>query len=260
MKVVSWNINSVRARLDQVKRLLVEVAPDILCLQETKTPDSEFPVETFKDQGYFTARTGQPGYNGVALVSRFPFESVEIGHWDGTPDEDRRLIRGVVSPPGAPPFEIWSVYVPNGKSLDSPSFPDKLRFLERLERTVERRSAQLPLVVGGDFNIARDNRDVFDPSKMAGQLHFSPAEHAALQQFLAAGLIDSLREKNSAAGVFSWWDYRMQSFRRNRGLRIDYLFVTRDIASSLEDAWVERAPRGWDKPSDHAPVAIEFHW
>lgn len=264
MRIATWNINSVRARLELVERWLKEQAPDALLLQETKAKDSEFPVETFLPLGYHTARTGQASYNGVAIISRWPIRDVqtELRGTEG-PAADRRVIFGTIEPHGARPLRLCSVYVPNGKSLDSPAFPEKLAFLARLRETLREEnlvgpSPTQPLIVGGDFNIARDERDVFDPTAMTGRLHFSDEEHDELNRLLALDLVDLFRETSNDSGMFSWWDYRMQAFRRNRGLRIDYLFGNRPASLRLARAFIDREPRGWDKPSDHTPVVADF--
>jgi exodeoxyribonuclease III len=259
MRVCSWNINSIRARLDLVQRYLAEVQPDVLLLQETKAKDSDFPPETFLSSGYQTARAGQPSYNGVAIISKFPLSHVEVGLKRGDDPSARRVIRAQVTPPGAKPFTVCSVYVPNGKSLDSPDYAVKLEFLDELRTTLLDCPIET-LIVGGDFNIARDERDVFDPEAMAGQMHFTPREREKLDQLMALGLSDTLREKDPSPKLFSWWDYRMQAFRRNRGLRIDYLFAGQEIVRHLTDAQINRAPRGWDKPSDHTPTQVDFNW
>jgi exodeoxyribonuclease III len=254
MRIASWNVNSIRARLDHVHAWLRSAEPDVLCVQETKVPDSEFPTETFARLGYETARVGQRSYNGVALISKHPISDIAIGLADAPSGEDARLISGTVRG-----VRVMSAYVPNGKHLDSPSYAEKLAWLSRLRKTLDVTiTPDLPLVLGGDFNIARDARDVFDPELMAGKIHFSPPEHHALDNLLAFGLSDAFRLKNEEPGNFSWWDYRMGAFRRNRGLRIDYIFTTAPVSQRLIDARIDHEPRTWDKPSDHAPVVIDF--
>lgn len=266
MRIATWNINSVRARLDLVERFLKERAPDALLLQETKAKDSEFPVETFLPLGYHTVRTGQASYNGVAIIARWPIEDVRTEFVDSeSPAEDRRLIFGTIAPPSSPPLRLCSVYVPNGKSLDSPAFPEKLAFVGRLGETLRAEGLvgshpNMPVIVGGDFNIARDPRDVFDSAAMDGKLHFSDEEHRALDGFLSLGLADLFRETSEEGGLFSWWDYRMQAFRRNRGLRIDYLFGNSEPSMRLVHSFIDREPRGWTKPSDHTPVIADLEF
>lgn len=254
MKIASWNVNSIRARLDHVNAWLKLTEPDVLCLQETKVVDSEFPSETFSRLGYETVRIGQRSYNGVALISRHPVKDVTLGLYDRAESDEARLIAGTVCG-----VRILSAYVPNGKNLDSPSYPEKLNWLSRLRRTLdETTSASERVVLGGDFNIAQDDRDVFDAEAMRGKIHFSPPEHEALRQVLDFGLEDTFRLKEEEGGHFSWWDYRMGGFRRNRGLRIDYLFASKSVTDRLRAAGIDKTPRSWEKPSDHAPVFIEF--
>lgn len=254
MKIASWNVNSIRARMTHVEDYLRLAEPDVLCLQETKVSDHEFPLETFARFGYETVRAGQKSYNGVALLSRLPLSDVHIGLYDGKDSDDARLISAKVGG-----VVIHSVYVPNGKSLESPAYVEKLAWLDRLATTLESRATPTtPLLVCGDFNIAKDARDVFDPELMADKIHFSAPEHAALARLEQWGLVDSLRHLHQEENLFSWWDYRMGAFRRNRGLRIDYVFVTQPIAQVLRSASIDRTPRNWDKPSDHAPTVVEF--
>ncbi len=254
MRIATWNVNSIRARLDHVNDWLRSREPDVLCLQETKVVDSEFPTDTFSRLGYETVRIGQRTYNGVALISRHPIEDVHYGLLGSNPKQDARLISGNIGG-----VRVLSAYVPNGKNLDSPSYPEKLEWLGRLRENLDATcDPDNPLVLAGDFNIARDDRDVFDAEAMAGKIHFSPPEHEALDRVVAFGLEDCFRKRNDEGGHFSWWDYRMGAFRRNRGLRIDYLFATRSVTDRLTHATIDREPRSWEKPSDHAPVVIEF--
>lgn len=254
MRLASWNVNSIRARYDLVVEWLREHQPDALCLQETKVADHEFPSETFQRLGYEVARCGQRTYNGVAILSRHPIEDVEVGLMGADPDEDKRLIGATVAG-----VRLLSAYVPNGKHLDSPSYEEKLQWLRRLRETLDRRyRADQELLLCGDFNIARDDRDVHEPERMRGQLFFSEAEHAGLERVLAFGLTDAFRQFVSEGEHFSWWDYRAGAFRRNRGLRIDYAFVTEPLAKRLSGCWMDRSARAKDKPSDHVPVVVDL--
>jgi len=254
MRVATWNVNSLRARLDHVEKWLALESPDVLCLQETKVTDNEFPTDTFSRLGYETVRAGQRSYNGVAILARHPISDVRVGLWDSPPEEDRRALSATVRG-----VRVFSIYVPNGKSLDSPAYAEKLAWLERLRVTLDKTcDPESPIVIGGDFNVAHDERDVFDPLAMAGQIHFTNVERAAVDRLLGFGLSDAFRLLEPAGGLFSWWDYRMAAFRRDRGLRIDYLFVSRAVAAGLVGAHIDKAPRGWDKPSDHTPVVVDF--
>jgi exodeoxyribonuclease-3 len=187
-------------------------------------------------------------------VSRHPIEEVTIGLVDANEDDEARLIAGTISG-----VRVLSAYVPNGKNLDSPSYREKLEWLGRLRKTLDETARpEDRLVLGGDFNIAREPRDVFDPQLMEGKIHFSPPEHEALDWVLQFGLEDTFRLEEEDPGHYSWWDYRMGAFRRNRGLRIDYLFASKSVTDALRVAAIDKTPRSWEKPSDHAPVVIEF--
>jgi exodeoxyribonuclease III len=254
MRLASWNVNSIRARYDLIVEWLREHGPDVLCLQETKVVDSEFPTETFQRMGYEVARSGQRTYNGVAILSRHAISDVSVGLKDSGPEDDKRLIAGTVQG-----VRILSAYVPNGKHLDSPSYEEKLSWLRKLRLTLDAScSSDIPLLLCGDFNIARDERDVSEPERMQGQLFFSEAERDALEEVLAFGLVDAFRQFEEGAGLFSWWDYRAGAFRRNRGLRIDYAFVTKPLAERLTGCWMDKAARAKEKPSDHIPVVVDL--
>lgn len=254
MRIATWNVNSIRARIDHLERWLSTERPDVVCLQETKVSDAEFPADPLSRLGYEIARAGQKTYNGVAILARHSITDVTTGLWDASPEEDKRLIAGTVCG-----VRVYSAYIPNGKSLDSPSYPEKLAWLRRLRETFEKtHDKSQPLVVGGDFNVARDGRDVFDEEAMRGQIHFSEPEHAAIDHLLDYGLVDSFRLKEEQGGHFTWWDYRMAAFRRNRGLRIDYLFVNPAVRTKVREVLIDKTPRTWEKPSDHTPVIVDF--
>ncbi len=254
MRLATWNVNSIRARLELVVEWLREHQPDALCLQETKVADHEFPTEAFQRLGYEVAKCGQRTYNGVAILSRHPIEDVQVGLVGAEPEDDKRLIAGTVAG-----VRLLSAYVPNGKALDSPSYEEKLRWLERLRETLDQRyHPDGELLLCGDFNIAHDERDVFEPERMRGQLFFSAAEHAALERLLAFGLVDAFRQVEHEGQHFSWWDYRAGAFRRNRGLRIDYAFLTEPLARRLSGCWMDKDARAKDKPSDHVPVVVDL--
>jgi exodeoxyribonuclease-3 len=253
VKLATWNVNSIRARHDAVLSWIARVEPDVLCLQETKVEDDEFPTEELLRLGYAVAIAGQKTYNGVAIVSRLPMQDVAIGFIDEDPAA-KRLIRATIAG-----VRIFSAYVPNGKSPSSPSFAEKLAWLGRLKQTVAAEiAAGRPAVVCGDFNIAPDDRDVYDPVLLRGQIHFHPDEHRALADFLSLDLVDVFRLHHHEAGSFSWWDYRSGGFDRDRGLRIDLVFATRALADRCVGAEIDIAPRRGDKPSDHAPVVATF--
>jgi len=254
LKIATWNVNSIRARHDALLSWLDRVQPDVLCLQETKVVDDEFPTDELLRLGYGVAMAGQKTYNGVAIVSREPISDVAIGLVDEPDPVEKRLIRATIGG-----IRVYSAYVPNGKSPTSPSFPEKLRWLRRLRATLDSEtSPDLPAVVCGDFNVAPDERDVFDPEVMRGQLHFHPDEHRALAEVVGFGLVDVFRKHHDEGQLFSWWDYRAGGFRKNQGLRIDLILATRALAERCTGAEIDVEPRRGDKPSDHTPVVATF--
>lgn len=254
VKVASWNVNGIRARLGAVRDWLERVQPDVLCMQETKVVDDDFPTEAFAALGYALTLAGQPSYNGVAIASRKPIADVRVGLFDDDGSSEKRAISATVEG-----VRLVNVYVPNGKNVALPSFREKLRFLERLRVTLDATATpEDELLLCGDFNVARDGRDVFDPVRLDGKLLFHPDERAALERVLGFGLVDSFRERHDAGGRFSWWDYRSGDFRNNRGYRIDYVFLTPKLAARLGQADIDVAPRRLEKPSDHAPVLVEL--
>jgi exodeoxyribonuclease-3 len=254
VKVATWNVNSLRARHDLVVDWTRRERPDVLLLQETKVKDSEFPTESFQRLGYEVAFAGQKTYNGVAIVAASPLSGVRVGLADATEEDEKRLIAANVAGTW-----VYSCYVPNGRSLESEQFQEKLLWLERLKRTLElRHDPSEAVLLGGDFNIATDERDVFDPAAFEGKTHFHPEEHARLGSLRDWGLSDALRLRDEAAGRYTWWDYRAGAFRRNLGLRIDYLFVTKPLVDRCEGVHIDKAERKKPKPSDHAPVIATF--
>jgi exodeoxyribonuclease-3 len=254
VKLATWNVNSIRARHDAVLDWISRVEPDVLCMQETKVVDDDFPTDELLRLGYAVAMAGQKTYNGVAIVSRLPMTDIAIGLHDEPTPLEQRLLRATIDG-----VRVYSVYVPNGKRLSSPAFPQKLRFLSRLKETLALDiTADVPAVVCGDFNVAPDERDVFDVEAMRGQIHFTPDEHRALADLVAFGLVDVFRMHHDENKKFSWWDYRAGGFERDLGLRIDLILATRSLADRCTDADIDVTPRRGDKPSDHAPVTATF--
>lgn len=254
MKVATWNVNSLRARLDLVLDWLSREQPDVLCMQETKVLDSEFPTEEFQRLGYGVVMAGEKSYNGVAIAARGLLRDVRIGLMGANKKDDKRLISATYKK-----TQIFCCYVPNGKSLQSPDFEYKLRWLNQLRTTLDNWAAPSKnVVVCGDFNVAREARDVFDVSLFVGQTHFHPREHEAVNHVLGFGLTDAFRLHDDRAEQYSWWDYRAGSFRKNEGLRIDYVFVSDSLKERCERTWMDVAERDKDKPSDHIPVISVF--
>lgn len=254
MRIATWNVNSLRARLDLVLDWLRREEPDVLCMQETKVPDSEFPTDEFQRLGYGVVMAGQKSYNGVAIAARGLLRDVRVGLATEGARDDKRVISAVVKR-----VHVFCCYVPNGRSVDSPEFEYKLRWLDQLRTTLDTcASADKHVVVCGDFNVAREAADVFDVAAFQGQTHFHPEEHARVNRILDFGLTDAFRLHNALPHQYSWWDYRAGSFRRNEGLRIDYLFVSNSLKERCTRAWMDVAERERDKPSDHIPVVADF--
>jgi len=252
MRVATWNVNSIRARLERVRDWTAAVRPDVLCLQETKVRDEDFPLETFAALGYQAAVHGQRGYNGVALLSPHPLEDVQRGFDDGEDDTGSRLVAATVRG-----LRVTSVYVPNGQIVGSDAWDVKLQWFARLKRLVVRRADGLA-VVCGDFNVAPEERDVYAPEFWKTQVLFHPAARAALRDLCEAGLVDTLRLHRQEGGLYSWWDYRMLAFPKNLGLRIDLVLASPALAARCTEASIDREARKGKLPSDHAPALASF--
>jgi exodeoxyribonuclease III len=253
MRVASWNVNSLKVRLPQVQAWIEAHAPDVLGLQETKLVDAAFPAEALREQGYEVSFSGQPTYNGVALLSRTP-QSELITALDGLDDPQRRVLGATVGE-----LRVLNLYVPNGQAVGSDKYAYKLAWLDKLHAHLARELERHPhVIVMGDFNIAPEDRDVHDPAEWAGQVLCSEPERAALARILELGFVDTFRLFEQPEGVYSWWDYRAAGFRRNRGLRIDLVLASHALAESCTLAAVDIEPRRNERPSDHAPVVAHF--
>ena len=255
MRIATFNVNSIRARLPALIAWLDERKPDVVALQETKVVDAEFPSEEFLRRGYGVAMAGQKTYNGVALLSRLPLRDVKVGLLGDGPEDDRRYISAT-----AGNVRCASVYVPNGKEVGHPAFLGKLQWLNRLGQTLraEARDLELPIVAGGDFNIAAQPLDVWSPEALDGQIHFHPDERDGLRRLLGDEFVDAYRKANGEIQQFSWWDYRGPSLRLNRGLRIDYVFLSASLVSALTSACIDAEVRKGERPSDHVPVVVDL--
>ena len=252
MKLASWNINSVRARLERAVAWVKANEPDVLCLQETKVEDKDFPNQVFEDLGYRVEHYGQRTYNGVALLSRLPLTEVSRGFGDDDPSA-RFIVAKVAG------VRVASVYVPNGQSVGSEKFAYKLGWLKRLRQWLDQHAVPAePLALCGDYNIAPEDRDVHDPEAWEGQVLCHPDERAALAEVKAWGVQDVFRQQHPEAGLYSWWDYRMLGFPKNRGLRIDYMLCTAPLMPLCKDIRIDREARKGKLPSDHAPVVAQF--
>ncbi len=258
MVIATWNVNSVRARLEHLLRYLPKRGPDVLCLQELKVQEPDFPAEPLAELGYRAAVAGQKTYNGVAVLTRAPAGDPVVGFPHLPPDhplnEQRRLLAVTVAG-----VRVVSAYLPNGEAVGSDKYAYKLAFFAELRRYLAAEVVARPhLVLAGDFNVAPEDRDLYDPEGWAGGVLCSPPERAALEAIRALGLVDCLRRHCPEAGVYTWWDYRGGAYWKNQGLRIDHLWATSALAAACTAAGVDRSPRQWTKPSDHAPLWAEF--
>jgi exodeoxyribonuclease-3 len=253
VRIATWNVNSLRVRLPQLKQWLETEPVDIIGLQELKQTDEDFPAAEIAAFGLHAAWYGQKTYNGVAILARGPLEEVAYGI-PGFDDPQRRVIAATIAG-----VRFINVYVPNGQAVGSDKYAYKLDWLARLADYVADQLARHPrLAIVGDYNIAPEDRDVHDPAKWEGSVHVSPAERQALGRLMQAGLVDTFRQFEQPPDAYSWWDYRMGAFRRNHGLRIDLVLASQELASSCIGCHVDRAPRAWERPSDHAPVVATF--
>ncbi|HXA08669.1 MAG TPA: exodeoxyribonuclease III [Chthoniobacterales bacterium] len=254
MRIVSWNINSLRKRQDRLLLWLRETNPDVVCLQETKCTDEQFPQKALRDAGYAAVFHGQKSYNGVAILAQEEPREVRIGFCDEVADEQARVIAASVGG-----VRVVSIYAPNGQAIGAPAYDYKLAWYERLTKCLrEKEGAIERIVVGGDYNVAPNDADVHDPALWRGAIMCSEKERAAFRALCAVGLADTLRLRHPEAGIFSWWDYRMLAFPKNRGLRIDAVLAGRELAAKCTAAGVDREMRKGKDPSDHAPVWAEF--
>ena len=253
MKIATWNVNSLKVRLPQVLDWLAAHQPDVLCLQETKLEDANFPSAEIAAAGYQTRFSGQKTYNGVAILSKTPATAV-LGAIPGYADEQKRVLAATIDG-----VRVINLYVPNGQSVDSDKFQYKLGWLKALTAWLEQELTQHPgMVVLGDFNIAPEERDVHDPQAWAGQVLFSPPEREAFRQLERLGLADSFRLFDQPEKSYTWWDYRMNAFRRNMGLRIDHILLSAMLAKTCKSCTIDKEARKAERPSDHAPVMVEF--
>jgi exodeoxyribonuclease-3 len=253
MKITSWNVNSLKVRLPQLLEWLDSRRHDIVCLQETKLEDRNFPRAEIEAAGYAVCFSGQKMYNGVALLSRRPLREVVYGN-PRFPDEQKRLVSATVGE-----TRVVCVYVPNGRTVGSDKYRYKLDWLCALTDWLREEMSSYPnLAVAGDFNIAPEDRDVYDPAAWTGQVLCSDAERAAFGNLLALGLKDGFRLFDQPEKTYSWWDYRMLGFQRNHGLRIDHILLSERMAERCRAAGVDREMRKRERPSDHAPVTAEI--
>ena len=256
MRVATWNVNSIRARLDRVLHWLETQSPDVVCLQETKVVDEAFPREPIEELGYSIATYGQRTYNGVAILSKHPIEDVTHG-LEGIDDEvyGRRVIGATVGD-----LMLLDVYVVNGEKVGGEKFERKLTWLEHLASNVRARFdlASEKVVVCGDFNVTFDDRDVYDPDRWRERILCSTPEREALARVMEPGLVDGFRRFHEEPGHYTWWDFRTRGFQRGQGLRIDHFLLSEPALAACRGIEIDARARGGEKPSDHAPVVASF--
>jgi len=253
MKLATWNVNSLTVRLPQLLDWLAANPVDALVLQETKLTDEKFPTLEIGAAGYQVQWFGQKTYNGVALISKLPALDV-VKNIPGFADEQARVIAGTVGD-----VRVIGAYFPNGQAPDSEKFVYKMAWLDALQAWLRSELARHPkLVLMGDFNIAPEDRDVYDPVAWAGQIHCTPQERAHFQALLALGTVDAFRLFEQAPKSWSWWDYRNLAFRKNQGLRIDHILASAALKDSVRACTIDKLPRKNERPSDHAPVVLEL--
>jgi exodeoxyribonuclease-3 len=253
MKIATWNVNSLNVRLPHVIEWLNAADPDVLVLQEIKQVSEAFDAAAFRELGYEGVASGQKTYNGVAVISRSPPSDL-VTDFPGFDDPQRRILAATIDG-----VRVVNLYIPNGSSVGSDKYEYKLGWLAALRDFLKMElDAHERLVVLGDFNIAPEDRDVYDPDKWGDSILCSPAERAALKALLDLGLSDVFRQFDQPENTFSWWDYRAAGFRRNAGLRIDLILASESLARNCNASYVDREPRTWERPSDHAPVIAEF--
>jgi exodeoxyribonuclease III len=259
MKITTWNVNSLTARLQHVLDWTQANPVDVLCLQELKLTDDKFPLDVLRSAGYeHCAVFGQKTYNGVAIMSRLPVRDV-VKNIAGFPDEHSRLLSVTIDTPQGP-VRVVNGYFVNGQAPGTEKFDYKLAWLRGLHGCVREELARNPkLVLLGDFNIAPEDRDSFDPEGLRETIHHTSAEREHFRKLLELGLVDSFRLFEQPEKSFSWWDYRMLGYQKNRGLRIDHVLVSEPVKTLVKACSIDRTPRKWKQPSDHAPVTVDLH-
>jgi len=254
MKIATWNVNSINVRMPQLLGWLDRVAPDVVCLQETKCVDENFPFEDLENAGYQVAFTGQKSYNGVAILSKHAITDVQKNFLDDDDESPKRMIAATVNG-----VRIVNTYIPNGTELWTDKFTFKLDWLQRLRHYFDDQCAiSEDVLLCGDFNVAMEEMDVWDVPTWTGKLHFTKTERAAMFNVKQWGFTDLFRKMNGDVQEFSWWDYRAGAWQKNHGLRIDHVWTSPSLAEKCTDCHIDKSTRELEKPSDHAPVVAQF--
>jgi exodeoxyribonuclease-3 len=253
VRIATWNVNSLKARLPRVEEWIEYARPDVLCMQETKLADAAFPYGAFATLGYEVAHFGDGRWNGVALASRVGLDEVALGFGNDTDEQGCRLVAATCGG-----VRVHSVYVPNGRSVGSEHYVAKLAWLAELRAQLQRTcDPGDDVAVCGDFNVAPDDRDVWSPAAFEGETHVTVPERDAVEALIAWGLVDAFRLQYDGGELFTWWDYRAGNFHKRQGLRIDLILVTRPLAERFQFALMDRNARKGQQPSDHAPVLVD---
>ena len=259
MRIATWNINGVKARLENLLHWLKETAPDIACLQEVKSVDEQFPALEIGDLGYNLAVVGQKGFNGVALLSKRPIDDVRRELPDGNGDTQARFVSALV-PTDAGPVRVACCYMPNGNPVGSEKFPYKLDWLRRLEDWTRAEMAhETPLVIAGDYNIIAEPIDARNIEAWAGDALYLPQSRAAYRRLVALGLTDAVRAVADGGNVYTFWDYQAGAWQKNNGIRIDHIMLSPEATDRLSKVGIDKHTRAWEKPSDHVPVWVELN-
>jgi exodeoxyribonuclease III len=257
MKIATFNINGIKARIDALPQWLEAAKPDAVALQEIKSVDEAFPRELFETMGYQVETHGQKGFNGVAILSRLPLEDIRRGLPGDESDEQARWIEATVM--GARPVRLCGLYLPNGNPAPGPKYDYKLAWMARMERHVQALlQLEEPLVVAGDYNVIPQPEDAAKPEAWVEDALFRPETRKAFRRLINLGLTDAFRARHAAPGHYSFWDYQAGAWDRNNGIRIDHLLLSPQAADLLEDVQIDKAVRGGEKPSDHVPVWIDL--
>lgn len=258
MKIATWNINGIKARHDVLIEWLKQAQPDIACLQEIKSVDENFPASEIESLGYNVETHGQKGFNGVALLSRLPFDEVNRGLPGDENDEQARFIEGVFTV-GSSVLRLVSLYLPNGNPIDTEKFPYKLGWMDRLHNWAQNRlELEEPLILAGDYNVIPQPYDCWDAKVWEGDALFRPESRQKYRQLCALGFTEALRASSDDQGLYTFWDYQAGAWPKNHGIRIDHLLMSPEAAVGLNATQVDKYVRDWEKPSDHVPVWIDW--
>ncbi|MGL5362815.1 MAG: exodeoxyribonuclease III [Bosea sp. (in: a-proteobacteria)] len=258
MRITTWNVNSVRQRLEHLLAFLKEAQPDVLCLQELKCMDGDFPRLEVEATGYHVETHGQKTFNGVAILSKSKLDDVRRGLPGDPADEQARYIEGVVRD-GAGVVRVASIYLPNGNPVSTEKYPYKLAWMARLQaHAAELLKLEEPLVLAGDYNVIPEARDAADPAAWTQDALFLPQTRTAFRGLINLGLTEAVRATNDASGTYTFWDYQAGAWQRNNGIRIDHLLLSPQAADRLTSTEIHKHVRGWEKPSDHVPVSVDL--